>query len=165
MLACAFLRSKRTCLAIEATSFQLCSGGVCGKVLEKDFGMIFEYFAKKLFSYDDKEGLKKLRANYKAFLNGLILFPLNIPGTAYYACMQPLLAGFGVIVILALLSSCLCGLLWVLGAQFSSLGCCVVRSSCQFLSSSKGQETLLVAAIAPLMSVILSTLIVFLTSL
>ncbi|KAI8005253.1 Cytochrome P450 87A3 [Camellia lanceoleosa] len=50
--------------------------------------MIFEYFAKKLFSYDDKEGLKKLRANYKAFLNGFILFPLNIPGTAYYACMQ-----------------------------------------------------------------------------
>ncbi|KAI8024396.1 60S ribosomal protein L37-3 [Camellia lanceoleosa] len=79
---------KRTCLAIEAKSFQLCSGGVCGKVSEKDFGMIFEYFAKKLFSYDDKEGLMKLRANYKAFLNGLILFPLNIPGTAYYACMQ-----------------------------------------------------------------------------
>ncbi|KAL7204284.1 hypothetical protein ACSBR2_017369 [Camellia fascicularis] len=50
--------------------------------------MIFEYFAKKLFSYDDKEGLKKLRANYKAFLDGLISFPLNIPGTAYYACMQ-----------------------------------------------------------------------------
>ncbi|KAI8022808.1 Cytochrome P450 87A3 [Camellia lanceoleosa] len=83
-----FKSSFREGLAIEATSFQLCSGGVCGKVSEKDFGMIFEYFAKKLFSYDDKEGLKKLRANYKAFLNGLILFPLNIPRTAYYACMQ-----------------------------------------------------------------------------
>ncbi|KAL7243648.1 hypothetical protein ACSBR1_015954 [Camellia fascicularis] len=30
-----------TILPLEATSFQLCSGGVCGKVSEKDFGVSF----------------------------------------------------------------------------------------------------------------------------
>ncbi|KAL7173041.1 hypothetical protein ACSBR2_032500 [Camellia fascicularis] len=31
----------REVLALEATTFQLCSGGVCGKVSEKDFGVSF----------------------------------------------------------------------------------------------------------------------------
>ncbi|KAI7985987.1 60S ribosomal protein L37-3 [Camellia lanceoleosa] len=79
--ACAFPAArKRTCKPFLSLSLSLS--------LYIYILMIFEYFAKKLFSYDDKEGLKKLRANYKAFLNGLILFPLNIPRTAYYACMQ-----------------------------------------------------------------------------
>ncbi|XP_057497287.1 cytochrome P450 87A3-like [Actinidia eriantha] len=50
--------------------------------------MIFEYSAKHLFGCVDKEGLKKLRENYIAFSDGLISFPLNVPGTAYHACMQ-----------------------------------------------------------------------------
>ncbi|GFY92147.1 cytochrome P450, family 708, subfamily A, polypeptide 3 [Actinidia rufa] len=47
--------------------------------------MIFEYSAKHLFGYVDKEGLKKLKENYIAFSDGLISFPLNVPGTAYHA--------------------------------------------------------------------------------
>ncbi|KAM4094569.1 hypothetical protein ACJW30_06G205500 [Castanea mollissima] len=50
--------------------------------------MIFEYFAKKLMSYDESKASRKLRENYKAFMDGLISFPLNIPGTAYHACLQ-----------------------------------------------------------------------------
>ena len=52
--------------------------------------MIFEYFAKKLISYDESKASRKLRENYKAFMDGLISFPLNIPGTAYHACLQVL---------------------------------------------------------------------------
>ncbi|THG11573.1 hypothetical protein TEA_016224 [Camellia sinensis var. sinensis] len=36
-----FKSSFREVLALEATSFQLCSGGVCGKVSKKDFGVSF----------------------------------------------------------------------------------------------------------------------------
>ncbi|KAK3034878.1 hypothetical protein RJ639_033241 [Escallonia herrerae] len=50
--------------------------------------MIFDYFAKKLFGYHEKKACKKLRENYKAFIDGLISFPLNFPGTAYHACLQ-----------------------------------------------------------------------------
>ena len=52
--------------------------------------MILEYFAKKLISYDESKALRKLRENYKAFADGLVSFPLNIPGTAYHACLQVL---------------------------------------------------------------------------
>ncbi|PON85218.1 Cytochrome P [Trema orientale] len=31
---------------------------------------------------------KKMKNNYNAFMAGLISFPLNIPGTAFYACIQ-----------------------------------------------------------------------------
>ncbi|KAK2995972.1 hypothetical protein RJ640_026011 [Escallonia rubra] len=57
-------------------------------VKEAAADMIFEYFAKKLFSYDETKACKKLRENYKAFIDGLISFPLNFPGTAYHACLQ-----------------------------------------------------------------------------
>ena len=50
--------------------------------------MIFEYFAKKLISYDETKASKKLKDNYNAFLDGLISFPLNIPGSAYHECIQ-----------------------------------------------------------------------------
>ncbi|KAF3952299.1 hypothetical protein CMV_022133 [Castanea mollissima] len=50
--------------------------------------MIFQYFAKKLMSYDESKASRKLRENFKAFMDGLISFPLNIPGTAYHACLQ-----------------------------------------------------------------------------
>lgn len=50
--------------------------------------MIFECFAKKLLSYEESKASKKLMENYKAFLDGLMSFPLNIPGTAYRACLK-----------------------------------------------------------------------------
>lgn len=50
--------------------------------------MVFDYFAKQLFSYDDTKALKELRDNYKDFVDGLISFPLNIPGTAYHASLK-----------------------------------------------------------------------------
>ncbi|KAK4578389.1 hypothetical protein RGQ29_028487 [Quercus rubra] len=50
--------------------------------------MIFKYLAKKLISYDESKASRKLRENYKAFMDGLVSFPLNIPGTAYHACLQ-----------------------------------------------------------------------------
>ena len=58
--------------------------------------MIFEYFAKKLISYDDVKAIRKLRENFSAFLDGLISFPLNFPGTAYHACLQVLLRFIGI---------------------------------------------------------------------
>ncbi|KAL5792484.1 hypothetical protein ACOSP7_001078 [Xanthoceras sorbifolium] len=50
--------------------------------------MIFESFAKRLISYDTANDTMKLGANLKAFMDGLISFPLNIPGTAFHASMQ-----------------------------------------------------------------------------
>ncbi|XP_022757215.1 cytochrome P450 87A3-like [Durio zibethinus] len=51
--------------------------------------MIFEYFAKKLIGYEEETASnKKLRNNFQAFIDGLISFPLNIPGTVYHACLR-----------------------------------------------------------------------------
>ncbi|KAK6262277.1 hypothetical protein QUC31_008093 [Theobroma cacao] len=50
--------------------------------------MIYNFTVKKLFSCNDPRSAKKLRACYSAFLDGLISFPLNIPGTAYWKCLQ-----------------------------------------------------------------------------
>ncbi|XP_051115116.1 cytochrome P450 87A3-like isoform X1 [Andrographis paniculata] len=50
--------------------------------------MIFDLTAKKLISYDAKTSTGNLRENFVAFINGLISFPLNIPGTAYHKCLQ-----------------------------------------------------------------------------
>jgi hypothetical protein len=52
--------------------------------------MIFGYFAKKLISYDESRTPRKLRESYNAFIDGLISFPLNIPGTAFHTCLQVL---------------------------------------------------------------------------
>ncbi|KAJ4727013.1 Cytochrome P450 [Melia azedarach] len=42
-----------------------------------------------LGTVDVKEGVSQnLRGNFKAFMDGLISFPLNIPGTAFHACIQ-----------------------------------------------------------------------------
>lgn len=49
--------------------------------------MIFKLAAKKIFSYGEKRAME-LRQCYKAFIDGFISFPLNIPGTAHYASMR-----------------------------------------------------------------------------
>ncbi|KAF4403914.1 hypothetical protein G4B88_014370 [Cannabis sativa] len=50
--------------------------------------MIFDLTAKKLISYDGNNSSENLRENFVAFIQGLISFPLNIPGTAYHKCLQ-----------------------------------------------------------------------------
>ena len=53
-----------------------------------DLQMIFSLTAKKLMSYDSSNSSDKLRENFSAFGDGLIAFPLAIPGTAFYKCLQ-----------------------------------------------------------------------------
>ncbi|KAF5816111.1 putative cytochrome P450 [Helianthus annuus] len=51
--------------------------------------MIYEFMGKKMISYDPVEKpSENLRENYEAFVRGLYSFPLEIPGTAYYKCLQ-----------------------------------------------------------------------------
>ncbi|KAH7549474.1 hypothetical protein ACOSP7_025718 [Xanthoceras sorbifolium] len=50
--------------------------------------MIFDLTAKKLISYDQEKSSENLRDNFVAFIQGLISFPLNLPGTAYHKCLQ-----------------------------------------------------------------------------
>ncbi|XP_050266245.1 cytochrome P450 87A3 [Quercus robur] len=50
--------------------------------------MIFDLTAKKLISYEPDKSSENLRTNFVAFIQGLISFPLNIPGTAYHKCLQ-----------------------------------------------------------------------------
>ncbi|KAK1304875.1 Cytochrome P450 87A3 [Acorus calamus] len=50
--------------------------------------MIFDLTAKKLISYDPNESSENLRLNFVAFMQGLLSFPVNIPGTAYNKCLQ-----------------------------------------------------------------------------
>lgn len=50
--------------------------------------MIFDLTAKKLISYDQENSPENLRENFVAFIQGLISFPLNIPGTAYNKCLE-----------------------------------------------------------------------------
>lgn len=50
--------------------------------------MIFDLTSKKLISYDQGNSEENLRQNFIAFIQGLISFPLDIPGTAYHKCLQ-----------------------------------------------------------------------------
>lgn len=50
--------------------------------------MIFDLTAKKLISYEADNSSENLRENFVAFIQGLISFPLDIPGTAYHKCLQ-----------------------------------------------------------------------------
>ncbi|PON85219.1 Cytochrome P450, E-class, group I [Trema orientale] len=85
------LRAKLLPEMDETTSRHVSSWASSGSTVdikEVASDMIFEYFAKKLISFDDLKATMKLRQNFSAFLDGLISFPLNIPGTAYHACLQ-----------------------------------------------------------------------------
>ncbi|KAK4488250.1 hypothetical protein RD792_003997 [Penstemon davidsonii] len=50
--------------------------------------MIFDLTAKKLISYDSEKSSENLRESFVAFIQGLISFPIDIPGTAYHKCLQ-----------------------------------------------------------------------------
>uniref|UniRef100_A0ACD5YPJ3 Uncharacterized protein n=1 Tax=Avena sativa TaxID=4498 RepID=A0ACD5YPJ3_AVESA len=51
--------------------------------------MIFSVTAKRLINYDESSSPEgKLWMQFDAFLQGLLAFPLYIPGSAFYKCMQ-----------------------------------------------------------------------------
>eukprot|EP01018_Ginkgo_biloba_P004226 Gb_09009 [translate_table: standard] len=50
--------------------------------------IIFNFTAKKLIGYDSQTSSDGLMTNFQAFIEGLISFPLNIPGTAYSKCLK-----------------------------------------------------------------------------
>ncbi|RWR91411.1 cytochrome P450 87A3 isoform X1 [Cinnamomum micranthum f. kanehirae] len=64
------------------------SGQPSIEVKDATAAMIFELTAKKLISYDPITCSSNLNENFVAFIEGLISFPINIPGTAYYKCIQ-----------------------------------------------------------------------------
>ncbi|KAL4309537.1 hypothetical protein GQ457_01G003710 [Hibiscus cannabinus] len=55
---------------------------------EATSSLIFDLTAEKLISCEAGNASQNLRDNYAAFIQGLISFPLNIPGTAYHKCLQ-----------------------------------------------------------------------------
>ncbi|KAL4570817.1 hypothetical protein LXL04_026480 [Taraxacum kok-saghyz] len=55
---------------------------------EATANMIFDLTAKKLISYDPETSSENLRESFVAFIQGLISFPLDIPGTAYHKCLE-----------------------------------------------------------------------------
>uniref|UniRef100_A0ACD5ZC88 Uncharacterized protein n=1 Tax=Avena sativa TaxID=4498 RepID=A0ACD5ZC88_AVESA len=51
--------------------------------------MIFSVTAKRLINYDESSSSEgKLWMQFDAFLQGLLAFPLYIPGSSFYKCMQ-----------------------------------------------------------------------------
>ncbi|CAM8880979.1 unnamed protein product [Rhodiola kirilowii] len=50
--------------------------------------LIFDLTTKKLISYDSNSSPEDFKENFSAFMQGLISFPLNIPGTAYNKCLK-----------------------------------------------------------------------------
>ncbi|KAK4748593.1 hypothetical protein SAY87_015179 [Trapa incisa] len=58
------------------------------EVKEETANMIFDLTARKLISHDPENSPENLRENFTAFIQGLISFPVDIPGTAYHKCLQ-----------------------------------------------------------------------------
>lgn len=50
--------------------------------------MIFDLTANKLFGYDAEKSPVKMSEKLANTLDGLMSFPLNIPGTAYHKCLK-----------------------------------------------------------------------------
>ncbi|XP_027083916.2 cytochrome P450 87A3-like [Coffea arabica] len=55
---------------------------------EATASLIFDLTTKKLISHDPEKSSENLRENFVAFIQGLISFPVDIPGTAYHKCLQ-----------------------------------------------------------------------------
>ncbi|XVF35837.1 hypothetical protein REPUB_Repub19eG0005400 [Reevesia pubescens] len=49
--------------------------------------MIFDFTAKHMFSYEPEKS-ENIVSNFSNFLEGLMSFPLRIPGTAFYRCRK-----------------------------------------------------------------------------
>ncbi|KAI3932075.1 hypothetical protein MKW92_005685 [Papaver armeniacum] len=50
--------------------------------------MVFELTSMELFGYDSSKSSKFLSKMFTDFFSGLMTFPVNIPGTAFYRCMK-----------------------------------------------------------------------------
>lgn len=50
--------------------------------------MIFDLTAKQLFGYDAEKSPVNMSEKLTNTLDGLMSFPLNIPGTAYHKCLK-----------------------------------------------------------------------------
>ncbi|KAL9356427.1 hypothetical protein Peur_049680 [Populus x canadensis] len=59
--------------------------------------MEFSFGTKMLFGHSESKSSKNLRQAYADFLYGLLSFPLNIPGTAYWKCLQGRKRALGII--------------------------------------------------------------------
>ncbi|KAL8263814.1 hypothetical protein R6Q59_021944 [Mikania micrantha] len=79
---------KKILSEVESVAIRNMKGWASRETVELKTAMIFELMGKKLISYDLEKSSENLRENFEAFIQGLISFPLNIPGTAYYKCLQ-----------------------------------------------------------------------------
>ena len=52
--------------------------------------MIFDFTAKELFGYEAEKSCDNFGESFTNFLQGLMSFPINIPGTTYHKCVQVL---------------------------------------------------------------------------
>uniref|UniRef100_A0ACD5ZDF8 Uncharacterized protein n=1 Tax=Avena sativa TaxID=4498 RepID=A0ACD5ZDF8_AVESA len=57
------------------------------EVMDAVSRMMFDLTAKKLIDFDIEKS-RKFRKNFDAFLEGMISFPLYLPGTTFYRCIQ-----------------------------------------------------------------------------
>uniref|UniRef100_A0A2N9FD71 Cytochrome P450 n=1 Tax=Fagus sylvatica TaxID=28930 RepID=A0A2N9FD71_FAGSY len=55
---------------------------------DKTSAMIFDFTAKELFGYEAEKSCDNFGESFTNFLQGLMSFPINIPGTAYHKCVQ-----------------------------------------------------------------------------
>ncbi|GMY34189.1 cytochrome P450 87A3-like [Fagus crenata] len=58
------------------------------EVKKSTSSLIFDFTAKQLFSYEAEKSSENIGESFTNFLQGLMSFPINIPGTAYYNCLQ-----------------------------------------------------------------------------
>ncbi|XP_022766549.1 cytochrome P450 87A3-like [Durio zibethinus] len=56
------------------------------EVKDQCAAMIFGFTAKHMFSYEPEKSEENIVGNFSNFLEGLMSFPLRIPGTAFYRC-------------------------------------------------------------------------------
>ncbi|KAJ9537313.1 hypothetical protein OSB04_030046 [Centaurea solstitialis] len=82
---------KKIFSELEGVATRKLEGWVGKEVVElktEGADMIIGFMGKKLISYDPETSSEKLRENFEAFIQGLISFPLAIPGTAFHKCLQ-----------------------------------------------------------------------------
>ncbi|PRQ25147.1 putative cytochrome P450 [Rosa chinensis] len=74
----------------EFVNKSLCSWSSQESVEVKHAGsvMVLNFSAKQMISYDAEKSADDLSEKYTKIIDGLMSFPLNIPGTAYYNCTK-----------------------------------------------------------------------------
>ncbi|CAD6210495.1 unnamed protein product [Miscanthus lutarioriparius] len=72
---------------VVASSLQAWAAQPSIEIKEAISNMIFDMTAKKLIGFDVARA-RELWKNYESFFQGLIAFPLYVPGTTFYQCMQ-----------------------------------------------------------------------------